>query len=53
MLDSDQAICISICENIALGTEQDQGEKCFDDSHRPELAEPAVVSKKLLVAPPC
>ncbi len=42
-LASSQAVCFSSDQDIATGVMQDQGGAGFGDTHRPELAEPALV----------
>ncbi len=42
-LASSQAVCVSSKQYIATGVMQDQGGRGFGDTHRPELAEPALV----------
>ncbi len=42
-LASSQAVCFSSDQDIATGVMQDQGGAGLGDSHRPELAEPALV----------
>ncbi len=45
MLTSSQAVCISSDQDIATGVIQDQGGASVSDTHRPELAEPALVPR--------
>ncbi len=42
-LASSQAVCFSSDQDIATGVMQDQGGAGFGDTHRPKLAEPALV----------
>ncbi len=44
-LASSQALCVSSDQNIAFGVMQDQGGASVSDTHSPELAEPALVSR--------
>ncbi len=44
-LASSQALCVSSDQNIASGVMQDQGGASISDTHSPELAEPALVSR--------
>ncbi len=44
-LSSSQALCVSSDQNIASGVMQDQGGASVSDTHSPELAEPALVSR--------
>ncbi len=44
-LASSQALCVSSDQNIASGVMQDQGGVSVSDTHSPELAEPALVSR--------
>ncbi len=44
-LACSQAVCISSDQDIATGVIQDQGGASFGDTHRPELAEPALVPR--------
>ncbi len=44
-LASSQALCVSSHQNIASGVMQDQGGASVSDTHSPELAEPALVSR--------
>ncbi len=44
-LASSQALCVSSDQNIASGVMQDQGGASVSDTHSPELAEPALVSR--------
>ncbi len=44
-LASSQALCVSSDQNIASGVMQDQGGESVSDTHSPELAEPALVSR--------
>ncbi len=45
VLASSQALCVSSDQNIASGVMQDQGGASVSDTHSPELAEPALVSR--------
>ncbi len=45
MLTSSQAVCISSDQDIATGVIQDQGGASVSDTHRPKLAEPALVPR--------
>ncbi len=45
MLTSSQAVCISFDQDIATVVIQDQGGASVSDTHRPELAEPALVPR--------
>ncbi len=44
-LASSQALCVSSDQNIVSGVMQDQGGASVSDTHSPELAEPALVSR--------
>ncbi len=44
-LTCSQAVCISSDQDIATGVKQDQGGASVSDTHRPELADPALVPR--------